>query len=91
MIRHLVMDVTMKMNLFPVKGGISEYYSPRVLMGGGNLEYKKHLSIPFRAYVQVNQDNQITNTNAPRTLDAIYLMTNINIQGGHQVMDLNLG
>ena len=91
MTHYLAMDVTNKLNIFPVKGGILDYYSPHVILGGRKLEYSKHLSVPFGAYVQVNQDHQITNTNAARKIDGIYLMANNNIQAGHWVMDLNTG
>jgi hypothetical protein len=47
--------------------------------------------MPFGAYVQANQENSPTNTNKERTIDAIYLRPHNNIQGGHELMDLNTG
>jgi hypothetical protein len=65
------MDVTKKLNFFPAKGGVCDYYSPYVIMSGRKLDYSKHLKYQFGSYVQANQDNDPTNTNAPRTIDAI--------------------
>ena len=45
----------------------------------------------FGAYVQANHDPVRTNSNAPCTIDALYLRTAKNIQGGHELMDLNSG
>ena len=39
MIRYLAMDCTNKLNLFPAKGGISEYYSPRTILNQRCLLY----------------------------------------------------
>ena len=64
---------THHLNLFPAKGGVSLYLSPHVIMSGHDLDYNKHCTIPFRAYIQAHQENDPTNTNAPRTIDAIYL------------------
>ncbi|MGC9176782.1 MAG: hypothetical protein ACP5F1_06890 [Thermoplasmata archaeon] len=65
--------------------------SPHVILGGRNIDYNKHCQIPFGAYVQAVQENNPKNTNAPRTIDAIYLRPVDNIQGGHELMDLNSG
>jgi hypothetical protein len=57
-----------------------------------NLNYGKHCKIPLGAYVQANENNDPTHTNAPRTLDAIYLCPMPNArQGGHKVMNLETG
>jgi len=88
----MAMVCTHQLNLFPAKGGISEYFSPHMLVGGRNIDYNKHCQMTFGSYVQANQDNNPKNTNAPRTIDAIYLRPiPSNIQGGHEVMDLATG
>ena len=38
-----------------------------------------------------NQDNNPTNTNAPRGIDGIYLRPMKNLQGGHEIMNLATG
>jgi hypothetical protein len=45
--------------------------------------------VPFGAYVQANHETNQTNSNAARTRDAIYLRPAINMQGGHELYDLN--
>ena len=91
MLKHLAMNCTHHLNLFPAKGGVSPYLSPHVILGGKDLDFNKHCQIPFGAYVQANQDNNPTNDNRARTLDAIYLRPTNNEQGGHELMDLNSG
>jgi hypothetical protein len=91
MLRYLAMVSTKQLNLLPAKGGVSAYLSPHVILGGSNLDFNKHCQIPFGAYVQAYQENSPKNTNQPRTLDAIYLRPTNNIQGGHELMDLNSG
>ena len=85
------MDCTSKLNIFHAKGGISPYYSPRILLNQRTLDYKKECQVPFGAYVQAHNQPTYTNSNAPCTLDAIYLRPAQNIQGGHELMDLTSG
>ena len=92
MIKYLVMDVTKKLNYFPPKGGISEFYSPRMILHQTNLDYNKHFRYEFGQYVQAHNDDPKTkNTPAPRTLDCIYLRCMTNQQGGHELLDLASG
>jgi hypothetical protein len=92
MIKMLAMHVTHQLNLFPVKGGASKYYSPQQLMGGPPLDFNKHCQVPFGgAYVQANDEPDPLNTPHARTLDAIYLHPMNNIQGGHELMNLHNG
>ena len=67
MLRYLAFESTNKLNYFPVKGGVSQYYSPRTIMQQVPLEYGKHCTVPFGAYVQASNETNPTNTNAPRT------------------------
>jgi hypothetical protein len=55
------------------------------------LDFEKHCQVPFGAYVQANQENNPTNTLAPRTINAIYLRPMTNIQGGHELMTIHTG
>jgi hypothetical protein len=91
MIRYLVPTQASQLNLFPTKGGISPYYSPRTILGLPTLDYEKHCAVPFGAYVQANHETNQTNSNAARTIDTIYLRPAINMQGGHELLDLNSG
>ena len=87
MIRYLAMNQVSQLNLFPVKGGVSSYYSPHMILNQTNLDYAKHCTVPFGAYVQANHEMNRTNSNANRTLDAIYLCPARTQQGGHELMD----
>jgi hypothetical protein len=91
MINYLAMIQANKLNLFPVKGGVSKYYSSRMILNQTNLDYTKHYVVPFGAYVQANHESTKTSSNVTRTLDAIYLRPAQNQQGGYELMDLNSG
>ena len=91
MIKALVLEETKKLNYFPVKGGLSPYYSPHMIVRKEDIDYNKHCKIPFGAYVQAEQENDPKNTNKPRTIDAIYLGPLDNKQGGHTLMNLTTG
>jgi hypothetical protein len=91
MINYLAMIQANKLNLFPVNGGVSKYYSPRMILNQTNLDYTKHCVVPFGAYIQANHESTKTSSNVTRTLDAIYLRPAQNQQGGHELMDLNSG
>jgi hypothetical protein len=72
LIQYLVQTQASQLNLFPAKGGISLYYSPRTILGLPTLDYVKHCTVPFGAYVQANHKTNQTNSNASQTIDAIY-------------------
>ena len=91
MLQYLAMVCTDQLNLFPAKGGVSAYYSPLVILTGRPYDFWKHCQVPFGAYVQASNEPQPTNTNAPRTIDCIYLRPTRNKQGGHELMDLMSG
>jgi Reverse transcriptase (RNA-dependent DNA polymerase) len=91
MIKILAMECAKKLNFFPPKGGVSPYYSPRMIMHQQNLDYEKHCSIPFGSYVQAHHEPDPKNTNLPRTLDCIYLRYVDNEQGGNHLLDLRTG
>ena len=80
-----------QLNLFPVKGGVSNNYSPQMILNQTNLDYTKHCVVPFGAYVQANHESKKTSLNVTRTLDAIYLHSAQNQQGGHELINLNSG
>ena len=67
MIQYLAMVSSMQLNFFPAKGGVSTYYSPRMIMDQMNLDYTKHCATPFGAYVQANHESNPHNTNMSKT------------------------
>ena len=81
----------MQLDFFPAKGGVSTYYSMWMIMDQMNLDYTKHCTTPFGAYVQANHKSNPYNMNVSRTQDRIYLHPNTNFQGRHEVMDQNTG
>ena len=91
MVKIFAMEVTKKLNFFPPRGGVSPYYSPRMILHQQNLEYNKHCAIAFGTYVQAHHEPTATNSQSPRTLDCIYLRYVDNLQGGHQLLDLRTG
>ncbi len=88
MVKYLVMESTKKLNFFPNKHGVSKHYSRRMILHQENLDYNRHCKFVFGEYVQAHDEPQNTNTNAPRSLDCIYLRPTDNIQGGHEVLHL---
>jgi hypothetical protein len=60
MIQYLAMYQTNRLNMFPVKGGVSTYYSPRMLLNQSNIDYTKHCTVPFGAFVQANHVQHAT-------------------------------
>jgi hypothetical protein len=56
LIWYLVTTQASQLNLFPAKGAILLYYSPRTILGLPVLDYDKHCMVPFGAYVQANHE-----------------------------------
>jgi hypothetical protein len=67
MVKILTMERAKKLNFFPPKGGISPFYSPRMILHQQALDYAKHCSIPFGSYVQAHTEPDPLNTQLPRT------------------------
>jgi hypothetical protein len=91
MVKILAMECAKKLNFFPSRGGVSSYYSPRMILHQQNLDYNKHCSIAFGTYVQAHHEPDPQNAQLPRTLDCIYLRYTDNDQGGHHLLDLRTG
>jgi hypothetical protein len=88
MVKFLVMESTKKLNFFPNKHGVSKYFSPRMIMHQENLDYERHCKHHIGEYVQAHDEPIHTNTNAPRSLDCIYLRPMDSAQGGHELLHL---
>jgi hypothetical protein len=91
MVQELAIGCTDSLNFFPVKGGVSSYYSPHMIMHQENLDYNKHCLIAFGSFVQAEYNVKPTNTQVSRVKDAIYLRPIHIDQGGHLCMDLHTG
>ena len=74
MIRYLVMESARKLNFFPSKGSVSQYFSPRAILHQVPLDYTKQFRYEFGQYVQAHDDNVVPkNTPKQCTIDCIYL------------------
>jgi hypothetical protein len=59
---HIVFHAVKLLNHFPAKGGISENISPKTIMTGETLHYKKHLSLQIGEYCQVHEEDTPRNS-----------------------------
>ena len=88
---HIVLNCVKLLNFFPTKGGVSETLSPKTIMSGETLDFKKHLSLQVGQYCQVHEEEQPRNSEIPRTRGAISLGPSGNLQGAYKFMALNTG
>ena len=88
---HMVFIAVKLLNHFPPKRGISDTVSPKTIMTGEALDYKKHLSLQLGQYCQVHEEDTPRNSQLPCTQGAICLGPSGNIQGGFKFMSLTTG
>jgi hypothetical protein len=88
---HILLNAVKMLNFFPTKGGISNTLSPKTIMSGETLNYKKHLSLQVGQYCQVHQEDTPRNSQSLRTKGAISLGPSGNLQGGYKFMALKTG
>ena len=84
----LIKHVTKVMNFYPAKEGISEHYSPHTIVNRRPVDMKKECVAEIGSYVQAH-GHATSNNQSTRTIDGIYLGPSDNVQGGHEIMDLN--
>ena len=72
------------LNMFPPKGGVSQYYSPGAIIMGKPLNYNNNCKYSFESYVIALNKNNLMNTPAPKNLIAYFW-----IQMIIQQVDLN--
>jgi hypothetical protein len=77
------------LNMFPATDGISTTMSPRSIIAGLKLDYRKHCRLEFGSYVQVHEEHD--NSMATRTTGAIALRPTGNDQGGYYFFSLATG
>jgi hypothetical protein len=74
----------------PNKRRNSDTLSPKTIMSGETLDYRKHLShLQVGQYCQVHEEDTPPNGPSPRTKGAISLGPSGNLQGGYKFMALN--
>ena len=77
----LAKHVVMFLKAFPPKSGVSNTYSPYTTMIGKTVDWSKSFKLHFRAYEQVHEDRNVTNTLEGRTHIEICLGPTGNLQG----------
>jgi hypothetical protein len=82
------LESTKKLNFFPKKKGVSEVFSPRMIMHQENLDHERHCKHQIGERVQAHDEPKFANANAPRSLDCICLRPMDNAQGGHELLHL---
>jgi hypothetical protein len=85
---HIVFHAVKLLNHFPTKGGISATISPKTIMTGETLHYKRHLSLQIGQYCQIHEEDTPRNSQLPRTRGAICLGPSGNAQGGFKFLSL---
>jgi len=91
MLIQLVYHSVMWLNAFPPKGGVSPTISPRSLITGVPLDYKKHCQLAFGSYAQTHEEPDPTNSLNTRTVGAICLGPTGNLQGSYKFFSLRSG
>ena len=66
----MVLFCTKVINIFLSKGGVSDTISPKTIMSGETLCFKKHLSLPFGSYCQIHEQENPRNSQKARTRGA---------------------
>ena len=85
---HVILNITKMLNYFLTKQGISLELSPRSILIGESLKYKKHLTIQPVQYCQVHENKGPRKSDKARTQGAICLGPFGNLQGGFKFMSL---
>ena len=88
MTTHMVFFVVKLLNYFPVKGGVSDQYSPKAIMSGKVIQFKQYC-LPFGTYCQIHEEDGPRNSLLAHTQGAISLGPSKNIQGGQHFYKLN--
>ena len=88
---ELAKHVVIFLNAFPPKSGLSKTYSPRKIITGKTLDWKKSCKLHFGDYAQIHEDRNVTNTLEERTTGSICLGSTGNLQGTYNFFSLRSG
>ena len=77
------------LNSVPQKNGFASKLSPRTIMTGQKLDFKRHCRFQFGQYVQTHEEHN--NSMSPRTVGALALRPTGNAQGSYYFMSLSTG
>ena len=71
--------------------GIPAIYSPREIITGMKVDYKRHCKLDFGEYAEVHDEPTPTNGMKSRTRPCVALGPTGNLQGTYKFMDINTG
>ena len=77
------------LNSVPQKSGLASELSPRTIVTGQKLDFKRHCRFQFGQYVQTHEEHN--NSMSPRTVGALALRPTGNAQGSFYFMSLSTG
>ena len=77
------------LNSLPQKNGLYSDWSPRTIVTGQKLDFKRHCRFQFGEYVQTHEEHN--NSMSPRTVGALELRQTGNAQGSFYFMSLSTG
>ncbi|OEU10337.1 hypothetical protein FRACYDRAFT_247347 [Fragilariopsis cylindrus CCMP1102] len=89
MVIHLLVTVMFYINAFVWRKGVSQYLSPLTILEGIVLDYNLHFQVIFGEYIHTYDET--TNTMKSRSVEAIALGPNGNLQGGIRCYNLVTG
>jgi hypothetical protein len=72
-------------------GGVSKNLSPKTIMSGKTLDYKKNMSLKIGQYCQEHEEDNPRNSQIAWTKGTISLGPSGNLQGGFKFIALNTG
>ena len=80
------------LNQLPADDRVSKTLLPITLVTGlPSMEYEELMKLKFGVYTQVHQENNISNTNEPRSVESTALYPSGNFQGTWYFMSLTTG
>lgn len=85
---HVVYYQVTMINHFPKTSSVDPDISPKMLLTGVKIDYKRDCQLKLGEYVQVHDEDMITNTMKERTLGAICLGPVGNAQGSYNFLSL---
>ena len=77
------------LNSLPQKNGLYSELSPRTIVTGQKLDFKRHCRFQFGEYVQTHKEHD--NSMSPRTVGVLALRPTGNAQGSFYFMSLSTG
>ena len=77
------------LNAFPTEKGVSQDLSPRTILTGQQVDYKRHCRYQFGEYVQTHEEHN--NSMNPRTVGALALRPVGNGQGSFYFLSITTG